>query len=431
MSVLKIAEEYWLGVEECVERDSVSPASSAGLGEWQEVCPGVFFMLAFGNVAAVDTPSGLVLVDTGSALYAPAVLAAVREFSSKPVHTAIYTHGHIDHCFGIQMFDAEASGGRQPLISVVAHKNVSARFQRYKMTQGYNSVINSRQFGFKFDWPSEYREPDVTYEDSLVLDVGSVRFELYHALGETDDATWVYLPQHRVLCTGDMFIWSTPNCGNPQKVQRYPLEWAAALREMASKGACLLLPGHGPPIVGPDRVKQALEDTARFLEVLCEQALAGINAGLTLNDVLSSIKLPTELMKKPYLRATYDHPLFVVCNLWRRYAGWWDGNPSRLYFPKDSELGAAVCALATPAAVCAHARTHAREGRIDVACALVEFAHKAHPKDLEINELRGSLYHARSETDPCLMSRNIFGAAARDSAAAARDVTGNTAKSKL
>ena len=49
----------------------------------------------------------------------------------------------------------------------------------------------------------------------------------------------------KVLFAGDMFIWASPNCGNPQKVQRYAEEWAAALRTMAALDAELLLPGHG------------------------------------------------------------------------------------------------------------------------------------------------------------------------------------------
>lgn len=55
----------------------------------------------------------------------------------------------------------------------------------------------------------------------------------------------VWVPSHRALCAGDFFIWAAPNCGNPQKAQRYPLEWSAALREMADKGADILFPGHG------------------------------------------------------------------------------------------------------------------------------------------------------------------------------------------
>ena len=69
---------------------------------------------------------------------------------------------------------------------------------------------------------------------------------LEHARGETDDHTFVWLPDARVLCTGDLFIWCAPNAGNPQKVQRYAADWARALRRMAGLGAELLLPGARP-----------------------------------------------------------------------------------------------------------------------------------------------------------------------------------------
>ena len=60
-----------------------------------------------------------------------------------------------------------------------------------------------------------------------------------------------------MLYTGDLFIWAAPNAGNPQKVQRYAREWAAALRAMASRGAEVLLCGHGVPVFGRERVAQA------------------------------------------------------------------------------------------------------------------------------------------------------------------------------
>ena len=40
-----------------------------------------------------------------------------------------------------------------------------------------------------------------------------------------------------MLHPGDLFIWAVPNAGNPQKVQRFASDWAAALREMAGCGA--------------------------------------------------------------------------------------------------------------------------------------------------------------------------------------------------
>ena len=87
-----------------------------------------------------------------------------------------------------------------------------ARFDRYKLTAGYNAVINQRQFGIEgLTWPTEYRYPDRTYRDAAALDIGDVRFELHHARGETDDHTWTYVPDHEIICTGDLFIWASPN----------------------------------------------------------------------------------------------------------------------------------------------------------------------------------------------------------------------------
>ena len=52
--------------------------------------------------------------------------------------------------------------------------------------------------------------------------------------------------------------WLFPNAGNPQKVQRYPVEWAAALRSMVALGPELLLPAHGLPIEGRERIETVL-----------------------------------------------------------------------------------------------------------------------------------------------------------------------------
>ncbi len=130
-------------------------------------------------------------------------------------------------------------------------------------------MINQRQFkapGLR--WPVDYRYPDETYRDDLALEVGGERFELHHARGETDDGTWVWAPERKVVFAGDLFIWASPNCGNPQKVQRYARDWIAAFRAMAALQPDVLLPGHGLPIIGADRVRQALEDGAELLETL-------------------------------------------------------------------------------------------------------------------------------------------------------------------
>ena len=212
---------------------------------------------------------------------------------------------------------------------------------------GYNSVINQRQFQVPgLEWPTDFRYPDEVYRDRLSLEVGGVTFELHHAKGETDDHTWTWVPEKRVLCCGDLFIWCSPNAGNPQKAQRYPREWAVALREMLELGAEILLPGHGLPVVGADRVRQVLDDTASYLESVVEQTLELMNSGVALDEIVARVEPPADLAAKPYLRPIYDEPDFIVRNMWRLYGGWYDGDPSHLKPAPAPELAATLVQLA-------------------------------------------------------------------------------------
>jgi len=208
-------------------------------------------------------------------------------------------------------------------------------------------LINFRQFQSpSVGWPRTYRYPDVEYENQLTLHIGGEEIQLFHDCGETDDATWVWMPKRSVICTGDLFLWTFPNCGNPQKSQRYCREWAAALRKMEALKPDILLPGHGPPIQGIKNVQQVLSDTAFVLESIFEQTMNAINAGLRLCDVVEKVSLPAELLNKPYLRPQYDQIEFVVKNIWRLHAGWWDGNPAHLEPVHDRILAKEIITLA-------------------------------------------------------------------------------------
>ena len=388
--------------------------------EVAEVGDGVGFVPSFANVSAVATDDGLVLVDTGGWHLAEKAYEQLRHWSKDPVHTAVFTHGHIDHVFGMERYeaDAEAAGAARP--RVVAHEAVDARFDRYVLTSGYNGVINQRQFSLpRPTWPTEFRRPDLTYRDRLDLTIGGEHFELHHDKGETDDATWVYVPARKTLLTGDMVIWCVPNAGNPQKVQRYPVEWAVALRKMDELGAELLLPGHGLPIFGAERVHQLLDETATVLESLVEQALALLNEGARLDELIHSVKAPEHLVNRPYLRAVYDEPEFVVHNIWRLYGGWYDGNPAHLKPAPEGALAVEIAALTGGASALAdRAQALAASGddaSLRLAGHLAEMAAQAAPDDEGVLQIRSQVFAARAKVEQSLMSRGIFAAAARES----------------
>ncbi|HTR51731.1 MAG TPA: alkyl sulfatase dimerization domain-containing protein [Kofleriaceae bacterium] len=390
--------------------DAAQPMAPRFLAE--PVAAGAYFVSSFANITAFDTDDGLVLVDTGSFLLAEPTRARLRGLTRTPVHTAIWTHGHVDHCFGVELYERDS--GRR--VRVIAHEGVPRRFERYRRMRGWNQRINARQFQTEARFPPEFRAPDETFSEARTVVIGSRTFELHHALGETDDHTWVWVPDAGVVCTGDLFIWASPNCGNPQKVQRYPEQWAQALRAIDALGPDVLCPGHGVPIWGAAAVHRALDDTASFLEELVAQVVALMNEGATLDELVARVHVRDELLARPYLSPIYDEPEFVVRNLYRLYGGWWDGNPAHLKPPREAALATELAALAGGAtALATRARAVAAAGDLALACELVELAARAAPGDRDAQRARAELYEERARRERSLMARGIFAEAAETS----------------
>ena len=381
-------------------------------GSFHEIADQIAVVCAFSHVWSVATDEGLVTIDTSLPGFAPIALDHLRRWKDQSVHTIVYTHGHVDHVGGAGIFVADAEEQGQPVPMVLAHEAVQQRFDRYDLTSGYNQVINRRQFGdgpFANLFDGDWVRPQTTYATTLDVEVGSTSMQLIHAQGETDDHTLVWVPQSRALFAGDLFIWFFPNAGNPQKVQRYPAEWAAALRRMIELRPALLLPAHGLPIEGEGRIATVLDDVATALEGLVADTLEMMNAGARLDDIIHQVRVPDDLLAKPYLRPVYDEPEFVVRNIWRLYGGWYDGNPAHLKPAPDGAVAAEVARLAGGAsALVARAAELTEVGELRLACHLAEWAAQAAPDDQAVIEQRAEVYRQRREHEQSLMSRGIY-----------------------
>ena len=167
---------------------------------------------------------GMVLVDTSSPFLAGRVHDVLAEWRDDPLHTAVFTHGHIDHVFGVERYEQDAReqgavrapGGRARGSS----RRASTATSR---PPGYNAVINRRQFGARrLRWPTDYRYPDETYRElAAPRRRRHARSSCTTRAARPTTTRGCGCPDSRTLCTGDLFIWASPNCGNPQKVQRY------------------------------------------------------------------------------------------------------------------------------------------------------------------------------------------------------------------
>ncbi len=391
-----------------------------------ELTSDIAMVEAFSHSIVFKTNDGLVVFDTSGAGGGQPVVDAIRGWNKSRFNTIIYTHGHIDHVGGSGAFARDARSSGVPNPQVIGHENIPVRFDRYDYTNGYNQVINSRQFkgfsalgigGAESFLPRDTIRPTVVYHDRLSINIGGMNVDLRHAKGETDDHTWSWIPQYKAICAGDFFIWNFPNAGNPQKVQRYPVEWAAAMRDMADMGAELFLPAHGLPIRGAGTIRMVLEDVAAALEKLIMETLEMMNDGARLNDIIHTISVSEQLLAKPYLRPLYDEPEFVINNLWRLYGGWYDGNPAHLKPAKASALAIELASLAGGANVLANrAREIASDGDFRLACHLAELSVQAEPDNREAHAARAEVFEARRKAETSLMAKGIYRFAAQESA---------------
>ncbi len=198
---------------------------------------------------------------------------------------------------------------------------------------------------------------------------------------------------------------------------------------MLELDAEFLLPGHGFPVIGADRVRQALTDTADLLDSLVDQTLAVMNAGGRLDDAIHAVRVPAALADRPFLQPVYDEPEFIVHTVWRQYGGWWDGNPATLKPAPERALSLELAALAGGAGALAERAlqlladaTDAPEsepGRADgalrLAGHLVEHAWLAEPDDEGVQRTRQQVFAARAARATSTMARGVFTWASNES----------------
>ena len=373
---------------------------------------GLHMLQMWANACIIETSKGVVLFDVGFEFSGPRIVEELRAITSEPVRYIVYGHGHADHAFGAGtvLDDARERGSARPVI--IGHENLARRFDRYREMLPYHEHINRIQFGIPAGLPAfsrTYIYPDETYGDEMLLRLGDITLELRHANGETDDMTWLWIPELEAACVSDLWVWSCPNVGNPFKVQRYAREWARALEAVAERSPRLLLPGHGKVLEGRAVIRDACGTVARALRFLDQQVVDMLNRGMWPEEILHSFEWPAEFAESPYLAPIYGHPYFIVQGILREYHGWYDGNASHVFPAKTEEVAAEITGLVGEKALLERARALAGRSDYQLALHLLDFIIDG-GSDLrkEALDLKAQLLQTLADKEPSLIARNIL-----------------------
>ncbi len=145
---------------------------------------------AGGNIAVQTGEEGVLLVDTGLAQNADAVLAAVKKLSDKPIRWIINTHFHPDHTGGNEALAKAGSKTNGQPAEILSHENVLTRMS----APGAKRATAS--------WPTDTyfpEEKDIFFNGEAVM--------LYHEPNaHTDGDSIVFFRRSDVIVAGDTFV---------------------------------------------------------------------------------------------------------------------------------------------------------------------------------------------------------------------------------
>ena len=393
---------------------------------FREIVPGVWsqdIQYGTGNSLSIETDAGLVQVDTGIERdHGQTMIDNLRKVTDQPLHAIVYSHGHTAYNHGVEAWldHAEARGEARPRI--VAQRNVVRRYARYRETQRWLELVSEWQFGFPPGTITDKGmfevlvDPSETYVDAMTLVEGSRRVELVHCHAETDDGTGVWLPDDGVLYGGNATIGSFPNIGSPLRAPRDARAWADQLDHYLSYDAEVLVREYGPEIVGPDRVRDMLTTVRDALRWIRAETLERLNAGMVVEDVVNDIELPEPWASSSWMPQTYGCPEYVIRDIWRLEAGWWDRNVTSVHPAPAAEAARAVAAAITDHdSVLAAARAHHEAGEHQLALHVVDLLAMAEgdePGVVAARALKAEIAAALAQDPPAYMSGNYYRAVA-------------------
>jgi cyclase len=184
-----------------------------------------------GNIAVLDGPDGLTVVDSGVPMRARDIFEAVKRVGGKAVTRLINTHWHFDHAGGNEVF---ARAGATVLATAATRRRLA--------TDQYSAV-------FKLTTPASpaIALPTLT-SDEFELHVGR---EVIHLTAvppaHTDGDLIVHFRSHDVIHTGDLF-----SNGFYPNIDASSLGWIGGMISAADRILKLagpktrIIPGHGP-----------------------------------------------------------------------------------------------------------------------------------------------------------------------------------------
>ena len=237
---------------------------------------------AYAYTAEGDPNSGIVVgddavmvIDTqATPAMAQDVIRRIREVTSLPIKYVVLSHYHAVRVLGATAYKPEhiiASQDTRDLIVERGEQDKASEIGRFpRLFRNVESV------------PAGMTWPTITFTGHMTLWLGKLEVQIIQlGRGHTKGDTVVWLPQDKVLFSGDLVEFdATPYAGDA-----YFQDWPKTLDNIAALKPEKLVPGRGAALQNAAEVSKGLEGTRAFVSELYASVKAGAAAGRELRAV--------------------------------------------------------------------------------------------------------------------------------------------------
>ena len=227
------------------------------------------------NTGIIIGDDAVLVADTqATPAMAADVIRRIREVTDLPIKYVVLTHYH-----AVRVLGASAYAPQQIIASQDTYELIVERGEADKASEIGRFP---RLFRDVASVPPGMTWPTQTFTGKMTLWLGKLEVQLLQlGRGHTRGDTVVWLPQDRVLLSGDLVEFdATPYAGDA-----YFSDWPQTLDRIAALKPLGLVPGRGPALLGAAQVALGLDATRAFVSDLYASVKAGAAAGLDLHAV--------------------------------------------------------------------------------------------------------------------------------------------------
>jgi glyoxylase-like metal-dependent hydrolase (beta-lactamase superfamily II) len=227
------------------------------------------------NTGVVIGDDAVMVIDTqATPVMAEDVIRRIREVTDKPIKYVVLSHYHAVRVLGASAYKPDHIIASQDTYDLIVERGEADKASEIGRFPRLFSNVESVPDGMT--WPT------LTFQKKMTLWLGKLEVQILQlGRGHTKGDTVVWLPQEKVLFSGDLVEFdATPYAGDA-----YFQDWPGTLDNLAKLNALALVPGRGPALQGESQVAQGLAGTRAFVTELFASVKEGTAAGKDLKEV--------------------------------------------------------------------------------------------------------------------------------------------------